>query len=278
MPHPHLHTLHHLFLEETQPFRKVHRMIDLFESIIKTHTVVIMAEYVLQNKLSDAAKGLLSQGLRTPSLGTWQLFSRVLFKELEEDNFGWSLPSFTKEFAELDKALNNAKTNVIALRNGYAHGATPTDDACNADIQKFQPFLTKLLESQWLNESHLEVTNGKVVLRAEGVLLSLHPMLLFRDESTDASFAFFNDMKNDKIGLLNYPLGIHYREKGFYHEFHKHLPLNEWKKSGNNEFYQRVEELTDTFKGRIAERENLLNFVLNNTKGYCSIQGSKPQH
>lgn len=115
MPLPHLHSLHHLFLEETQPFRKVHRMIDLFESIIKTHTVVIMAEYVLQNKLSDSAKGLLSQGLRTPSLGTWQLFSRVLFKELEEDNFGWSLPSFTKEFAELDKALNNAKTNVIAL-------------------------------------------------------------------------------------------------------------------------------------------------------------------
>ena len=274
MPLPHLHSLHHLFLEETQPFRKVHRMIDLFESIIKTHTVVIMAEYVLQNKLSDSAKGLLSQGLRTPSLGTWQLFSRVLFKELEEDNFGWSLPSFTKEFAELDKALNNAKTNVITLRNGYAHGATPTDDACNADIQKFQPFLTKLLESQWLNESHLEVTNGKVILRSEGVLLSLHPMLLFRDESIDASFAFFNDMKNDKIGLLNYPLGIHYREKGFYHEFHEHLPLNEWKKSGNNEFYQRIEELTDTFKGRIAERENLLNFVLNKTKGYSSIQGN----
>ena len=68
--HPHLSSLHELYLAETQPFRKVHRMIDLFESIIKTHTVVIMSEYVRHNKLSDTAKGLLSQGLRTPSLGT----------------------------------------------------------------------------------------------------------------------------------------------------------------------------------------------------------------
>jgi hypothetical protein len=50
-------------------------MIDLFESIIKTHTVVIVSEYVRHNQLSVSAKGLLAQGLRTPALGTWQLFS-----------------------------------------------------------------------------------------------------------------------------------------------------------------------------------------------------------
>ena len=124
--HPQINILYQLLLNETQPFRKVHRMIDLFESIIKTHTVLIMAEYVRHNKLSDEAKGLLSQGLRTPSLGTWQLFSRVLFEELEKAQFAWSLPVFAKEFADLDKALNNEKTNVIAFRNGYAHGANAT--------------------------------------------------------------------------------------------------------------------------------------------------------
>jgi hypothetical protein len=46
--HPQLYTVYKLFTTETQPFRKVHRMIDLFESIIKMHTVVIMAEYFLQ--------------------------------------------------------------------------------------------------------------------------------------------------------------------------------------------------------------------------------------
>ena len=90
-------------------------MIDLFESIIKTHTAVIISEYVRHNNLSEAAKGLLSQGLRTPSLGTWQLFSRVLFEELEKDQFQWSISHFPKEFADLDRALNNDKTNVIAV-------------------------------------------------------------------------------------------------------------------------------------------------------------------
>jgi len=272
--HPQISHLYQLFTDEIQPFRKVHRMIDLFESIIKTHTVFIMAEYVRQNKLSDVAKGLLSQGLRTPSLGIWQLFSRVLFEELEKDQFAWTIPVFAKEFADLDKALHNKKTNVIAFRNEYAHGATPTDEVCTADIHKFEPFLTKLLNLQWLNESFLEVVKGKVFLCAEGGRLSLHPILLFRDEKTDASFAFFNDIRNDKIGLLNYPLCKYYREKDFYHEFHEHLPLNEWKKLGNNEFSQRIEELTETFKGRTVEREQLLRFVTEKSKGYFSIQGN----
>ncbi len=54
--HPHIKVLVDLYQSETQPFRKVHRMIDLFESIIKSHTAVILGEYVKQNTLSDAAK------------------------------------------------------------------------------------------------------------------------------------------------------------------------------------------------------------------------------
>jgi hypothetical protein len=272
--HPHLQALHELYQDETQAFRKVHRMIDLFESIIKTYTVVILSEYIKQNKLSDSAKGLLSQGLRTPSLGTWQLFSRVLFEELQKDNYTWLVGEFPKEFLSLDKALNNEKTNVIALRNGYAHGATPTDVQCEEDIKKFEPFLTQLIASKWFNTSSLEVRDNKVNLVGSEGELSLHPILLYRNEESAVSFAFFNDIKNDKIGLLNYPLSKHYREKDFYAEFHEHLPLNEWKKSGNNEFYQRIEELTETFKGRTAEREQLLRFVEDKSKGYFSIQGN----
>lgn len=270
----HLSCLYDLYQKESQPFRKVHRMIDLFESIIKTHTAVIISEYVQHNNLSEAAKGLLSQGLRTPSLGTWQLFSRVLYEELEKDQFQWSISNFREEFAALDKALNNEKTNVIAFRNGYAHGATPSDEACMADIAKFESFLLKLLQSQWLQESSLNVREGKVCLCSSNTELSLHPILIFRDEKSEASFAFFNDIKNDKIGLLNYPLGKHYREKDFYQEFLSHLPLNEWKNSGNNEFYQRIEELTESFKGRTIERKRLLDFVVEKNKGYFSIQGN----
>jgi hypothetical protein len=76
--HPQIAELYKRYLSETQPFRKIHRLIDLFESIIKTHTVLIVSEYVQHNKLSEAAKGLLAQGLRKPLLETWQLCREVL--------------------------------------------------------------------------------------------------------------------------------------------------------------------------------------------------------
>jgi len=249
-------------------------MIDLFESIIKSHTVVILGEYVKHNKLSDAAKGMLAQGLRTPSLGTWQLFSRVMFEELQADGFAWTFADFPAEFAALDKALNANETNVIAFRNGYAHGATPTDEQCEADIKKFDPFLSALLQSRWLTSTLLEPREGKVWVVSDSTEVCVHPVLLHKPEGGDAPYAFFNDLKNDKVGLLNYPLSKHYREKEFFKEFHEYLPLHEWKKTGNNEFFQRIEELTETFKGRTAEREKLLNFVLEKNKGYFSIQGN----
>ena len=249
-------------------------MIDLFESILKTHTVVIMAEYFKHNHISDTAKGMLSAGLRTPSLGTWQLFSRELYKELNANKHPWLLPSFEKEFEALDKALNAEKTNVISFRNGYAHGATPSDEQCLADIARFEPFMELLLQSEWLKGSNLEVKEHHVYLTTPSGTLCLHPVLVHRPEGENASFAFFNDLKNDKVGLLNYPLSKHYREKDFYSEFHEMLPLQEWKKTGNNEFYQRIEELTETFKGRTLEREALLKFVLHKNKGYCSVQGN----
>jgi hypothetical protein len=274
MNHPHLTELFKIYQSEFQPFRKVHRMIDLFESIIKSHTVVIIAEYVKHNKLSEAAKGMLAQGLRTPSLGTWQLFSRILSEELNADGYVWTFTGFSEDFATLDKALNAAKTNVISFRNGYAHGATPTDEQCESDIRQFEPFLIQLLDSHWLSNTTLENRDNKVWIVSDTGELCLHPILLFKDEGGSSPYAFFNDLKNDKVGLLNYPLSKHYREKQFYQEFHQYLPLNEWKKSGNNEFHQRIEELTETFKGRTQERARLLDFVCNNSKGYFSIQGN----
>jgi hypothetical protein len=274
MNHPHLSELFKIYQSESQPFRKVHRMIDLFESLIKMHTVIIISEYVKQNKLSDTAKGMLSQGLRTPSLGTWQLFSRILFEELQQDGYSWTFTDFPNAFAALDKALNAAKTNVVSFRNGYAHGATPTDEQCESDIKQFEPFLLQLLESKWLTATSLVQRDNKVWVTSETNELCLHPILLYKEEAGLSPYAFFNDLKNDKVGLLNYPISKHYREKQFFQEFHQYLPLNDWKKTGNNEFYQRIEELTETFKGRTVEREKLLQFVLENNKGYFSIQGN----
>ena len=274
MNHPQISVLHQLFLAESQPFRRVHRMIDLFECILKTHTVYILSEYFMHNRISDSAKGLLAAGLRTPSLGTWQLFARELFKELQHKNHTWLIPDFVSEFIAFEEAINIDTSNIIALRNGYAHGATPSDEQCVNDIHQFEPFLNKLLQSNWLQTSALEERNRQVFLTNENASISLHPLLLYREEGNFAPFAFFNDLKNDKVGLINYPLSKHYREKEFYEEFLSILPLHEWKKTGSNEFLQCLEELTESFKGRSQERRQLLQFVIDNKKGYFSIQGN----
>ena len=227
--HPQISSLYQIYLSETQPFRKVHRMIDLFETIIKTHTAVMMGEYFKHNYISDTAKGMLAAGLKTPSLGTWQLFSRELYKELKGAGHVFSCNEFVTDFEDLDKALNINKTNIISFRNGYAHGATPADEQCKNDIQQFEPFLNTLLSLKWLNESSIEAIDGKVHLRNEIDTLNLHPIIAFRTEETEQPFVFFNDLKNDKVGLLNYPLSKHYRDKSFFIEFNQYLPLQDWK-------------------------------------------------
>lgn len=274
--HPHISELYAIYKLENQPFRKVHRMIDLFESIIKTHTVVILGEYFKQNKYSNAAKGLLASGLRTPSLGTWQLFSRVLYKELVAENHVFFQIDFAKEFEKLDKDLDNQNTNVISFRNEYAHGATPSDELCSEDIKRFEPFLESLLASKWLTDTALLEIEGKVSISnsSTAAALSLYPILLYKPEPNAQPYVFFNDLKNDKVGLLNYPLSKHYKEKDFFQEFNTYLPLKEWKNTGSSEFHQRIEELTETFKGRTQERLIIREFIEKKDKGYFSIQGN----
>lgn len=68
--------------ESQSYFRKVHKMIDLFEVIIKLHTSLILSEYFRIKNVSDRMKVLLAYGLKTPSLGTWILFGREAMVEL----------------------------------------------------------------------------------------------------------------------------------------------------------------------------------------------------
>lgn len=199
MNHPQLTELYKIYTAETQPFRKVHRMIDLFESLIKMHTVVIISTYIKQLNLSDSSKGMLAQGLRTPSLGTWQLFSRVLFDELEQNQYEWKLSDFPSSFKALDKALNANKTNVIAFRNGYAHGATPTDEQCEKDINQFEPFLIQLFQSGWLANSSIQRRDNRVWIISDNYDLCLHPILLFKEDGEHLHMLFLMTSKMIKL-------------------------------------------------------------------------------
>ncbi|WP_173275573.1 ATP-binding protein [Paenibacillus sp. NEAU-GSW1] len=80
--HIHINQMIALYESESEPFRKVHRLIDLLETIIKTHTVVLVSNFLHRKALSDDIKSLIAGCLRTPSLGHWHEFSRVIADDL----------------------------------------------------------------------------------------------------------------------------------------------------------------------------------------------------
>jgi hypothetical protein len=80
--HPQINSVLSLYEKEVQPFRKIHRLIDLFETIIKTHTVYVISDYIRNHHPSDEINRFLAKGLKTPSLGLWHEFSRVISHEM----------------------------------------------------------------------------------------------------------------------------------------------------------------------------------------------------
>ncbi len=130
------------FERETQPFRKVHRLIDAIEVLLKLHTVAIVSDWEQRLGLNEKIKVLIAAGLRTPSLGIWWRFAREIATFLRGESgaqSGSGLPEavlghvldgpMAKHFCGAD--------NFIALRNRYAHGATPPDEVCTEDLAAF---------------------------------------------------------------------------------------------------------------------------------------------
>src|SRR6056297_4011891 len=71
------------YLEETEPFKQVHRLIDAFEWAVKWHTVLAVSELMQSAAIPDKMKAILAGGLRTPSLGVWLMFFRETMEALE---------------------------------------------------------------------------------------------------------------------------------------------------------------------------------------------------
>ncbi len=68
--------------ELNSQFRKIHRLIDLFEVVVKTYAVSLMGYYFKEREVSDAVKAIIARSIERPALGHWQLFSRTIFYDL----------------------------------------------------------------------------------------------------------------------------------------------------------------------------------------------------
>jgi hypothetical protein len=309
---------------ETQPFRKVHRLIDTFETILKTYTAVIIGTLLKEVDIPDKLKDLLVKDLEKPSLGTWQSINRETVDALVKHNIPCVIDSFYQAFDEFDRQYcknSNDKeglVNFISFRNSYAHGATPPDDNCTGDFEKYLPKLYEILEAEWFNETAIvsfkkpglddhviidgfqcvsDALNSKgfntynsgenngvkplypYLVTAKGEIISLFPIItLTEDRSSESGYSvtFFNDLrKKNSISLLNYPSSEHISDKKLYSEFLSVVPLDEWKKSRSVSLFRgRVEELTEIFKGREAERKRIHDFVINEERGFLAVTGN----
>lgn len=286
--------------EETQPFRRIHRLIDTVEVLVKLHTVVIVSElFAGRGDLSPELRGMLASGLRTPSLGIWWAFAREFGKARPEcDGIIRAFhEAVSHKKSRLKKAMDG-EDNLITFRNAYAHGATPSDAACEEDLQRMEPRVLALAadaaylrDCEWIavdTEGRALRTQGEAskpytgelpppgeagcYLRLDDGWLSLDP-LLTRQE-TENRFFFYNDLrKQNRAGLLNYENACHVQDTEAGERLLRRYPIHEWIKTAPEDFRQRMEELTETFKGRREELEQLRAFPRAARGGFLMLWG-----
>lgn len=164
--------------DDAQPFRKVHRLIDLIEVFCKLYTAASMATFLhalrsridhqntaLSEALFTKIKIMLAAGLKTPSLGIWWKFARDIAAILKELNIPHILPGADKELlydkSNIKKAFDG-KNNLITFRNSYAHGATPTNAVCKKDLEELWPRMMQLLiDAVSFRETQLVICNDE---------------------------------------------------------------------------------------------------------------------
>jgi hypothetical protein len=299
---------------DRQPFRAVHRLVDAIEVFAKLHTVAGVCAFSDTVLRADAhptesiqLRVMLAAGLRTPSLGTWWQFARESARALRSLGVAHPLPGADDAILEkhpLRKAFDG-NDNLIAFRNGYAHGATPSDAACIEDLKRVRPRLAELVErASWLRETEWLVrdekarwwlargltptllTNDEVASRAGGAplptsgstflcttagLLALDPLLVH----ADGHAWFYNDLRDRHATLLNYPEAAHRKEPEARSRLLERFPLDQWRTLGGHEldpFRERIEALTEVFRGRSDELATLAK-GLSKRRGFHVVWG-----
>jgi len=303
---------------DTQYFRKVHRLIDLIEVLCKVYTVCSVATFldVLRlrldrndNIVSDDSfakiKVMLTAGLQSPSLGIWWKFARDITAVLKELEIPHILDGAVEELLNRDSPIRTAyesDDNLIAFRNMYAHGATPSEAQCRTDYNRVLPIVEKLLQETISlcsvelivctedgrtiqvighkmieTDIDLQAVPGHVYIRSSSNIIDVYPLLFFRFLDGNIDFFFYNSLKDKFAHYLNYPHAEHFKDSYLRRQLLEYIPIHEWKrheKVDMDPFRQQVEMLTEVFKGRKTELINIANFISSEPNGFLCIWGS----
>ena len=268
------------FENETNSFRKVHRLIDTFEWIIIYHTVIALSCLKQSSEFSTEVRTILSNKLNKISLGTWHRLYTNCCKSLKNNNSPFPKP---KGF---NRIIQNS--DIISFRNEYAHGATPSEVDCLNDCNNKFPALIKMITLPVFQKRALCFSDGNNAYdwQAKAICKITYPPwntgeLRLISSNTKAinilplstvnyignEFLFFHyNSHNDKkqqINHLNYPLAYRYKNEDVWDKFSTSFPFDQWKRQRRtpiNPFEDKIALLIKGFHGREDLLDELLYF------------------
>ncbi|UCH97583.1 MAG: hypothetical protein JSV88_12240, partial [Candidatus Aminicenantes bacterium] len=276
-------------VKETNPFNRIHRLIDTFEEFSRFLTIISIRDFIAGREVEEAESqnvaSFLINRLYAPTLGTWHEFLYRTARYLAGINTGTSI--FSEEIYTLlgykqkpdalleyscryqgkaydIKNVQDALGLFTEMRNDYAHGATPGDDICREHYRLFLPLLDGLLEKAgFLNSYTLEThkidgVNQPMIRKNRGQILSLYPFMLV----IDGEFYYFNDARlkhKEKLTFLSYSKAHKIIDTASYQYLKKLFPEFDMYE---DEVNLRRQRLLDTVIGRDEDAKHIENMVL----------------
>ncbi len=292
-----------LYLDEVDPFRRVHRLIDLVELIVKVPAAVFIGHYVRRHHLDPEVQREVGRRMRRPALGDWWRMTQIVAEAVraapERFDVSGLLEHVIVSKRSLKRELDGAE-NLINFRNHYAHGASADDVVCSADVARYQPRVFDILRrADYLaahrlvavtvtGEAFLAVgTDPQAIEDLEGrpgfepgqcyltdvhlePIVSLHPLLVF--DPDEDRFFFHNGDRGDALEMLSYTGGRWLRSKKLHAQFTALFPWS-WADAVGGDSDARIEELTGDFKGRVGELSELTAFARDADRGFFMVWG-----
>ncbi len=131
------------------PLHRLYGLIDVFEVSLKYCAIIAIQEYVRLGVRAPAVDEEVARHFRIPKLGNWSAFLREVLRSFRGRRQELFMPSLVDFYYDArGKALDRRQERVsqlVALRNRFAHGARPSDEDSDDEFRKHWPTLAALL-------------------------------------------------------------------------------------------------------------------------------------
>ncbi len=302
-PYPIIAAVHMMLCESVDAkYRRLHRLIDSFEVLIKYIASIMISDILEKERLTSDMRELFVRTLKVPLLSNWIDYTRVATAEM----ISWKDSPFIPEVVDYyNYYIKNKADTLLGLRNFIAHSSTPDELASEHHVMSRLPDLLRLLSgAKFLTRYHLCFQKGNTLYRAMGLypeksgeparfetgevllhhpqkaeVLKISPLLRCHSEKNsvdeEVRLVFYNDQKHrETIHYLSYENAWHFFDRETYSRFVEYFPLADWRsreieRQANN----FIEDKTQNFVGRQNTISHILRWIDTHKAGYLLIEG-----